>query len=126
MNIKDCKAVITGGASGLGEATVRNIVQKGGKAIILDLAEERARNLQNELGEGVLFSKTDVTKEDEVKEALDYARKEFGEFNTLINCGNSSNLVFLRNFPKGVMRLSFDTAKTAPFCSAFCTIVRIL
>lgn len=40
MQMNTCRAVVTGGASGLGEAVIRNIVQNGGKAVIFDQSEE--------------------------------------------------------------------------------------
>lgn len=86
MNIQDCKAVVTGGASGLGEATVRNIVGNGGKAIILDLSVEHGERLKAELGDNVLFVKTDVTNETEVQNALNLAEETFGSINTVVNC----------------------------------------
>ncbi|MBP2239601.1 NAD(P)-dependent dehydrogenase (short-subunit alcohol dehydrogenase family) [Cytobacillus eiseniae] len=86
MNIKDCRAIITGGASGLGEATLRNIVKNGGKALILDVSEERAMKLKDELGENVFYKITDVTKEDEVKGAVDYGYEQLGSINTVVNC----------------------------------------
>lgn len=57
MRIQDSIALVTGGASGLGEATVRNIVKHGGKAAILDLSEEKGSALAAELGENTVFSK---------------------------------------------------------------------
>ncbi|MGE7122388.1 3-hydroxyacyl-CoA dehydrogenase [Peribacillus sp. NPDC046944] len=86
MNIQETVAVVTGGASGLGEATVRNIIHKGGKAIILDLSEEKGARLVEELGDSVLFIKTDVTQEDSVQAALDQGIETFGTINTVVNC----------------------------------------
>ncbi len=87
MNIRDCVAVVTGGASGLGEASVKMIVENGGKAVIFDLAEERANNLVAELGEGsVYFEKTDVTSEESIRTALENAKAKFGSINALVNC----------------------------------------
>ncbi|WP_404461954.1 3-hydroxyacyl-CoA dehydrogenase [Sutcliffiella horikoshii] len=86
MNIQNCVAFVTGGASGLGEATVRNIVSKGGKAVVADLAEERGGILKEELGESILFVKTDVTKEEHVSKALDKGIQTFGYINTVVNC----------------------------------------
>ena len=57
MNIQSSIAFVTGGASGLGEATVRNIVSNGGKVVIADLQEDRGNNLAQELGENALFIK---------------------------------------------------------------------
>ncbi|WNS73759.1 3-hydroxyacyl-CoA dehydrogenase [Bacillus sp. DTU_2020_1000418_1_SI_GHA_SEK_038] len=86
MNVKDCIAIVTGGASGLGEANVRNIIDKGGKAIILDQDDERGIRLQEELGENVLFMKTDVRKEEDVKAATQACTEKFGEINLVLNC----------------------------------------
>ncbi|WP_085991172.1 3-hydroxyacyl-CoA dehydrogenase [Oceanobacillus senegalensis] len=87
MKIEEVVAVVTGGASGLGEATIRNIVSNGGKAVIIDLQEERATQLVQELGEDkVLFVKTDVTSEEHVQSALNQAVTYFGYINTVVNC----------------------------------------
>lgn len=86
MQSKDCRAVVTGGASGLGEATVRNIVQSGGKAVIFDQSEENGKRLEAELGAAVLFIKTDVTKEEDIQEAVNKAAEFMGGVNTVVNC----------------------------------------
>lgn len=86
MDMKDVVAVVTGGASGLGEATVRRIVAKGGKAVLFDLNEERGRQVAEELGEQALFVKTNVTDSSSVQASLDYACDRFGKVNALINC----------------------------------------
>jgi len=86
MKLQDCRAIVTGGASGLGEATVRNIVQNGGKSVIFDQSEENGVRLQNELGEAVLFLKADVTKEEDIQEAINKAAEFMGGVNTVVNC----------------------------------------
>ncbi|MEH7095443.1 3-hydroxyacyl-CoA dehydrogenase [Neobacillus vireti] len=86
MHIQTCRAVVTGGASGLGEAAVRNIIGKGGKAVILDQSEENGLRLKNELGEAALFLKADVTDEKEIQEAIIHAADFLGEINTVVNC----------------------------------------
>lgn len=86
LEIQETIAVVTGGASGLGAATVRNIIKKGGKAVIFDLSEENGAKMAQELGDSVLFIKTDVTSEDSVSVALDAGIKKFGSINTVINC----------------------------------------
>ncbi|MGY0694214.1 3-hydroxyacyl-CoA dehydrogenase [Virgibacillus sp. FSP13] len=86
MEIENSVAIITGGASGLGEATVRKIVLKGGKAVILDLAEEKGNQLAEELGENVYFIKSNVTDETSVQAALDEANITFGNIDLLVNC----------------------------------------
>lgn len=86
MKLQDCRAIITGGASGLGEATARKIAGCGGKVLIADFAEERAQKLMEDLGENVLYIKTDVTKEEDVQRAVAHAADQFRYINTVINC----------------------------------------
>ncbi|WP_332645834.1 3-hydroxyacyl-CoA dehydrogenase [Lysinibacillus sp. 54212] len=86
MELKDVVAIVTGGASGLGEATVRNIVAYGGKAIIADLQDERAESLLRELCDAVLYVKTDVTCEEQVQAAISKGKEAFGFINVAVNC----------------------------------------
>jgi 3-hydroxyacyl-CoA dehydrogenase/3-hydroxy-2-methylbutyryl-CoA dehydrogenase len=86
MKIQACRAIVTGGASGLGEATVRNIVGNGGSAVIFDQSEGNGRRLENELGEAVLFLKADVTKEEDLQAAVNKAEEFMGGVNTVVNC----------------------------------------
>lgn len=86
MKTKEIIAVVTGGASGLGEATVRNIVKQGGKAVIFDLQKDKGNELVNELGKQAMFIETDVTSEESVGAALDEAIAAYGKVNALVNC----------------------------------------
>ena len=86
MQIKNSVAVVTGGASGLGEATMRNFVGNGGKVAIFDLNEERGENIVKELGDAVRFYKVDVTSEENVASAIDDVAKEFGRIDICVNC----------------------------------------
>lgn len=86
MKVKDCVAVVTGGASGLGEATVRKIVADGGKAAILDLDETRGPALAEELGDSAVFFKTDVTDAASVQAAVDGTAERFGGIHIAVNC----------------------------------------
>ncbi len=87
MEVKGKVAIVTGGASGLGKATVEAIVEKGGKAIILDLKEEEGKKLEKSLGtDKAVFVKTDVTSEDDVKNAIKVAKEKFGGLHIAVNC----------------------------------------
>lgn len=87
MKIKDSVAVVTGGASGLGEATVTRFVENGGYAAILDLSEDKGAALVEKLGsERVLFIKTNVTNEEEVQSAINQTIEKFGAIHVCINC----------------------------------------
>ncbi len=86
MNIQNCVAVISGGASGLGEAVVRDLVAKGGKAAIFDFDAGNGEKLAAELGDAVIFCKTDVADETSVKAAVDRTMNAFGAIHFAVNC----------------------------------------
>ncbi len=87
MEFSQVKAVVTGGASGLGEATVRYIAKNGGKAAIFDLNAERAQNIIDELGEeSVLYIETDVTNGAQVEQNIHEIVEQFGGINLVVNC----------------------------------------
>lgn len=86
MQIKNHAFIVTGGASGLGEATVRMIVENGGKAVIADFNPEKGQKIQGELGAAVSFVPTDVTNEDQVRAVVKTAQDKFGGLHGLINC----------------------------------------
>ena len=86
MNITDKVALVTGGASGLGLATVKGLVAKGASAVIVDLPSSDGETVAKELGESVRFSPADVTNEGEVQAAVDLAASEFGGLHVVVNC----------------------------------------
>ncbi|WP_101842143.1 3-hydroxyacyl-CoA dehydrogenase [Halobacillus sp. Marseille-P3879] len=86
MKADDIVAVVTGGASGLGEATVRKIIEQGGKAVILDMNSEKGKALAEELTPSAVFYPADVTDEEEVEQSLTKAVRHYGYINALINC----------------------------------------
>ena len=86
MEINNSVFLVTGGASGLGEATVRMAVANGGKAVIADMQAEAGERIARELGAGVRSIRCDVTSEADGKAAVELALKEFGGLQVLINC----------------------------------------
>ncbi len=90
MELAGSTALITGGASGLGEATLRRFVGCGANAVILDINEERSTAIVNELGRAVRFARADVSNENEVQAAIDVALNSFGHVHILVNCGGSA------------------------------------
>ena len=86
MEIKGLVAVVTGGASGLGEACIRTLIEKEAKVSILDLAKERGQGLASELGEGAIFCCTDVTDEKSLQVAIDRTVEAFGTIHIVVNC----------------------------------------
>lgn len=86
MFIEGKSAIVTGGASGLGLATVRKLHSLGAKVIIADLNQKGGKTLEGKLGEGALFVETDVTQDTSFKGALEGALKQHGGLHLLVNC----------------------------------------
>jgi NAD(P)-dependent dehydrogenase (short-subunit alcohol dehydrogenase family) len=70
MDLSNASALVTGGAGGFGEATVRRLVAAGAQVVIADLADERAEKLAAELGDRVRYLRTDVMDEESVSAAI--------------------------------------------------------
>lgn len=86
MEIDESAVVlVTGGASGLGEATVRRFVERGARAVIVDRNAERGAALASELGSGVRFVEADVTSAEQVSAAVDAARA-LGTLRVAVSC----------------------------------------
>src|SRR5687768_5432569 len=86
MKSYDVAAVVTGGASGLGEATTRALAAKGAAVTILDLQEDRGRALAEEVGGHTTFVKTDVTDEASVQAAIADATGKDRPLRIAVNC----------------------------------------
>ncbi len=86
MKIKNCVAVVSGGASGLGAAVVKELTENGAKAAILDFDVENGEKLALALGDKVIFCKTDVTDAASVKSAIDRTMEAFGAIHFAVNC----------------------------------------
>ncbi|MEE9280317.1 MAG: 3-hydroxyacyl-CoA dehydrogenase [Myxococcota bacterium] len=86
MEIRGAGAVITGGASGLGAATAREIVAAGGKVALLDLPRSPGKELAEELGAAAMFCPCDVTQPDQVEAAMAAAAESFGSLRVDVNC----------------------------------------
>ena len=78
-------AVVTGGASGIGEGTVRLFVAEGAKVVIADMQEARGSTLADELGDAALFQQVEVRQEDQVKAAVDLALDKWGRLDCMFN-----------------------------------------
>jgi len=78
-------AVITGGASGIGEASARLFVEQGARVLIADIQDDRGQRLAEELGSSATYLHTDVTQEADVKAAVDGALQAFGRLDCMFN-----------------------------------------
>jgi NAD(P)-dependent dehydrogenase (short-subunit alcohol dehydrogenase family) len=86
MQIQGIGAVVTGGGSGLGEATARLLASKGAKVAILDLGRSKGADVAKSIGGGAIFCEADVASEEQVTAALDRAVGEFGGIHAAVNC----------------------------------------
>jgi NAD(P)-dependent dehydrogenase (short-subunit alcohol dehydrogenase family) len=86
VKIQDARAVVTGGASGLGLAVARHVVAAGGRVALLDVQEGPGRAAAAALGGHATFLRCDVTAEAEVNAAMDAAFAHLGGLNLLVNC----------------------------------------
>jgi NAD(P)-dependent dehydrogenase (short-subunit alcohol dehydrogenase family) len=86
MELRAVKAVVTGGASGLGRATATRLVAGGGRVAILDLPTSSGADVARALGAPALFTPADVTSGEQVAAALETARARFGGVSVLVNC----------------------------------------
>ncbi|MFC3193530.1 SDR family NAD(P)-dependent oxidoreductase [Marinicella sediminis] len=87
MNLKQTKAIITGGASGLGFACAEHVVSNGGQVTLLDVNESAGADAVNKLGtDNAHFIKADVSNEAAIVTACDQAKNFMGHINVVINC----------------------------------------
>jgi NAD(P)-dependent dehydrogenase (short-subunit alcohol dehydrogenase family) len=86
MNFSTAKAVITGGASGLGLATAQAVIDAGGHAVILDVNDEQGAKSADALGDKALFVHADVSNEDNVRSACEEAAGFMGGITLAVNC----------------------------------------
>jgi len=83
--LKDKVALVTGGASGIGEGTVRKFVEEGARCVVVDLQIERAQSLVEELGDSCLAFAADVASEEGVSGAVDFSVEKFGKLDIVFN-----------------------------------------
>ncbi|HET7610738.1 MAG TPA: SDR family NAD(P)-dependent oxidoreductase [Rhodanobacteraceae bacterium] len=86
MQLDQTRAIITGGASGLGHAVAQHLVAHGGRVALFDVNDEKGHASAEELGDAARFFKTDVTSEDGVATNAAAARDAMGGVNVVMNC----------------------------------------
>src|SRR5262245_40153916 len=89
-------AIVTGGASGIGRATVELFVEHGAKVVVADIDSERGTAFANELGASALFKRVDVAKANEVQALVDFAVENFGALDIMFNNAGISGAVHNR------------------------------
>lgn len=121
MQLKGSVAVVTGGASGLGGATVRKFAEAGAKVAIFDLNEELGAALADELGEAVIFCPVNVAEDDTVAAAVDHVVEKFGAIHICVNCagrgsGGMKTLGRKGRFPMELFRDVININLIGAFC----------
>jgi 3-hydroxyacyl-CoA dehydrogenase / 3-hydroxy-2-methylbutyryl-CoA dehydrogenase len=113
MQVKDSVGLVTGGASGLGEAVVRMLAAEGALAAIVDIPGSRGAELASEVGDSAVFVPADVTQPDQVSTAVARIAAEFGRIDLCVNCAGISpaHRIVKRDgtlFPLDVFRRAVD------------------
>ena len=92
MKVHGRVVLVTGGASGLGEACVRDLVKDGAQVSVFDFSEENGERIASELGDAVIFCSTDVSNEQKVGIAIDKTIEAFGKIhvNDFLSCAVSN------------------------------------
>ena len=125
MQLEHVKAVITGGASGLGYAVARHLVDHGAKVALFDVNDAKGASSCEALGDNAHFRRVDVTSEDDVAKNVAAAREVMGGLNVVVNCAGilgagrvvgKEGAMPLSNFSNTIMVNlvgSFNVAKAA-------------
>jgi len=86
LKLSEAKAVVTGGASGLGFATAQRVIDAGGQVVLLDINDELGAESVAKLGDRASYVSTDVSNEDSVKAAIRKAEETMGGITLAVNC----------------------------------------
>ncbi len=109
---------ITGAASGIGYATGIDFLKNGYRVVFSDMNEQGLEQVKKELHEqqdNILTVTCDVTNEAEIKQAIDYTMKEFGQLDVVINNAGMQHVDLVEDFPTETFDLMMRIMVTAPF-----------
>jgi len=109
--LKSAVTLVTGGASGLGKATVERFLQNGAKVVLCDLPSSKGNEVAKSLGDKVVFVPVDVTSEQDVTTAIETAKTKFGRLDVAVNCAGTAIAAKTYNFNKGVVHKLEDFAR---------------
>ncbi len=91
MKLSEAKAVVTGGATGLGFASAQRIIDEGGQVVLFDINDELGAESVAKLGDRASYVSTDVSSEDSVKAAIKQAADTMGGITLAVNCAGVAN-----------------------------------
>ena len=83
--LKDKVALITGGTSGIGAETARLFIDEGAKVVISGRSKEKGSKLADTLGDNASYCLSDITKEEDIQNAISYTTNTFGKLDILFN-----------------------------------------
>jgi len=98
--LKNVVGLVTGGASGLGRATVERFVREGARVTLCDLPTSKGEEVAKSLGENCVFAPVDVTSAEDVESALALTKGKFGRLDAAINCAGIGVAFKTYNFNK--------------------------
>lgn len=101
--LKNVVGFVTGGASGLGKATVEQLIKSGGRVVAFDLPSSNGAEVEAELGENCIFCPGDVRSTEDVMSAIDAGKSRFGQFNVAVNCAGIGIAMKTYNLNKDVV-----------------------
>lgn len=113
MQLEGKVAVVTGGASGIGEAVTRVLVRRGARVVAVDVAAEAGAALARELGEAMHFVEGDVSLPETAERTVAAAVERFGRLDALVNNAHASRQAFFVDLSEDDWALSFDTGLKA-------------
>lgn len=109
--------LVTGGASGLGRATVNRFANKGARVIFCDLPTSKGEEVAKEIGNDVKYVPANVTKEEDIKNVLEEIKKNYGKLDVLVNCAGVLNAHVTYNFNEKRARNLEDFVAVLQVCN---------
>jgi NAD(P)-dependent dehydrogenase (short-subunit alcohol dehydrogenase family) len=100
FSLADKVALVTGGASGIGAATVQAFIEQGAKVVIGDLNEAAGTKMASDLGPNAAFVRLNVTDEESARGAVNFAVERFGKLTTLVTCAGIGFVGNIEETPK--------------------------
>ncbi len=113
MQLQDQVAIVTGGASGIGVAISRVLVERGARVVLVDIAAEAGRAVAEELGDAGVFLEGDVSDPAVADQAVRTARESFGGLHALVNNAHASRQAPFLEQTEEMWELSFGTGLRA-------------
>ncbi|MCW2785979.1 MAG: 3-alpha-hydroxysteroid dehydrogenase [Marmoricola sp.] len=113
--VDDKVVLIAGGARNIGEASARVLVAEGAKVVIGDLLDDEGKALALDLGKAARYIRLDVTSEEDWKNAVELATREFGKLNVLFNNAGIFNLSSIQRYKREQWQQMLDICLTGPF-----------